>query len=518
VRTDVLAGFRPAAVALWLQGEREYRRAEFEAALGRFQAAVAVDSTMALAAVRGAQAAGWILRPTVVQDLLAVGLRNEAALSTKHRHLARGLGLYYAGDADGARDQFLAALTVDPTLADAHMALGETYHHLLPGLSDPGGDAEAAFRQALRYDPGFTPAMVHLAELALYRGDTDVAERYAAEVEADHGPVAAADHLALVQACIDGGPGAVQWEDEVSASPSAVLEAAVASGVGGRRSRCAVAGYSALVEAGPTDYAWSALLGLQSHLVAVGGTDDARSAIEGAEQFSRQRPYLFILDALAGAPFEREAEAGALGLEREGDPSSSTRLWAVGAWQATRGRPDRVAAVLEAARELAAGPGATRADSLLVNVLGAWNALARNDTSEAIARLETLAPVGTALNLAWGVWEGLGAERMLLARLYLDRQEFGRAIEVAESLDHPQPITFLAYLPGSLRIRASAAEALGQERAAAAYRERLDQLRGDLSTPLAGGTSPRDRDAMTGDSLSRLAPPDRRSDRTQLQR
>jgi hypothetical protein len=112
-----------------------------------------------------------------------------------------------------------------------------------------------------------------------------------------------------------------------------------------------------------------------------------------------------------------------------------------------------------------------------VDVLAAWDALARADTSAAITRLEALAPVDLAKDLAWGVWQGLGAERMLLARLYFARQEFERAILVAGVLDHPQPMAFLPFRPESLRIRADAAEALGRAGDAASYRQRLDRLR-----------------------------------------
>ncbi|HSM04967.1 MAG TPA: protein kinase [Longimicrobiales bacterium] len=485
VSTDVLTRFRPAAVANWLQGEREYRRAEFDMALMLFERAVGLDSTMALAAIRGAQAAGWVLRPSVVENLLAVGLRNEAVLSTKHRHVAHGLRSYYEGDADRALERFGAALEVDPTWADAHMALGETFYHLLPRVGAAAGDAEAAFREALRFDPGFTPALVHLAELSIGRGDRAGARRYAAEVRADHGPVLAAAHLEMLQTCVDEGADAVDWMDEASASPLAVLETARLE-AGGPRHRCAADGFRALAEGGPPAYGWAALLGLQSHLVATGRTDDARAAVDGAVGFARQQPYLFILDALAGAPFEAEAEAGVRELERASAPSSTTHLWAVGAWQATRGRADRTAAALEAARRFRSGPGPdpTRTDSLLVEVIAAWDAFARADTSAAIARLEALAPVDTPVNLAWGLWQGLGAERMLLARLYLEQREFERAIQVAGVLDHPQPMAFLPYRPESLRIRVEAAEALGRRADAAAYRQRLDGLRED---PIAAG-------------------------------
>jgi len=490
VRTDVLTQFRPAAVASWLQGEREYRRAEFEAALEQFEAAVASDSTMALAAVRGAQAAGWVLRPAVVQDLLAVGLRNEEVLSSRHRRLAEGLRAYYAGDVDGALQEFQAALAVDTTWADAHMAVGETYYHLVPGLMGSLGDAEASFRETLRFDPGFIPALVHQAEIALSRGELTTAAQYISEVEADHGPVPAAEHLEVLQRCAEQGVGAIDWRGEALASPLTLLSAAVRfpAGVGRNGSGCAVASYEALADHGPDSYGWTALIGRQSHLAATGRSAEALNVIRGADGFSRQEPYLLILDALAGGPFEAEADAGAQLLEQE-VPTTTTHLWAVGAWRGFRGQPERTAAALETARGFAAEPTATAKDTLLVDVLVAWHAMAEADTAAAISALEALTPVDPPTGLAWRVWEGLGAERVLLAQLYLARGDFERAIEVATVLDHPQPIAFLPFRPQSLRIRAAAAEALGQEADASAYSQRLDRFRGESTEP-AGEASP----------------------------
>ena len=53
----------PAAMAEYFLGEGGYRHAAFTEALGHFRRAVEVDSTFALAALRGAQAANWHQRP-----------------------------------------------------------------------------------------------------------------------------------------------------------------------------------------------------------------------------------------------------------------------------------------------------------------------------------------------------------------------------------------------------------------------------------------------------------------------
>ena len=52
-----LKGRSPAAMAEYFLGERSYRRAAFGDALAHFHRAVAIDSSFALAALRGTQAA-----------------------------------------------------------------------------------------------------------------------------------------------------------------------------------------------------------------------------------------------------------------------------------------------------------------------------------------------------------------------------------------------------------------------------------------------------------------------------
>ncbi|MEJ2539933.1 MAG: protein kinase [Gemmatimonadota bacterium] len=484
VRTDVLTGFQPAAVAMWLQGEREYRHGRFGTSLDLFERAVAADSTMALAAIRGAQAAAWVLRPAVVEDLLSVALRNESELSTRHRLLAEGLRSYYAGEADRALERLRAALQVDPAYADAHMAVGETYYHLMPRDVRGTAQAEAAFLQAARFDPGFTPALVHLAEIALARGDLSEEARYAAEVRQESGDtIAAARHLTLLERCMDNGPGAVAWRQEVTTSPLTVLEAAFRSGPDASQAACAVAAYSALGAVGPPSYGWTAHLGLLGRHLAAGREEEARAQIEGAPDFERQKDYLFVLAALAGGSFQDEADAAVADMMSEADSTSPTRLWASGAWSAARNRRNGIGESRASARQRAAAAGATPSDSLLVDALSAWRALVDADTTAAIAGFEKLAPVDRATDLAWGVWQQLGAERLQLARLLLARGQPARAIQVAEGLDHPQPVVFHAYRPESLRIRAAAAEALGQEADAAANRRRLRQLRAGPVAP-----------------------------------
>ena len=161
---------RPAAVADWLQGEREYRRSHFRAALGFLRRAVRMDSTFAIAALRGAQAASWLNLDEEANALLGVASAHKSVLPGKYVQYALGLRDYFTGEADSAVARFRQVLAIDSTWAPAWMSLGEAYFHLFPHASPLDSLAENAFTMARRNDPDFSTPMYHLAEIAL-RGE-----------------------------------------------------------------------------------------------------------------------------------------------------------------------------------------------------------------------------------------------------------------------------------------------------------------------------------------------------------
>jgi tetratricopeptide (TPR) repeat protein len=392
--------------------------------------------------------------------------------------LSEGLRRYYAGSAEPAVERFEAALAIDPEWSDGHMALGEAYYHLIHPDGAGATEAEAAFREVVRFDPGFTPALVHLADLALARGDRAGAADLAQEIaDGTEGDVAAASHLGLMTRCADEGVGAIDWRDEASTAPLAVLESAVRAGAGGPRSACSIAAYRALAAAGPPSYGWSALLGRYSHLLATGRAAAAQGELEGAVQSPLWPHYLVATATLGGGLPLEAADSAVRGLRASpADPRPLTLIWAVGAVHGSRGDAEGAAWALESALRRLEDSGGDPTDALLVEALEGWNALASADTSRAVSVFQELAPVDPPSELAWGVWQALGAERLALARLLMAREEYGPAIQAAAQLDHPQPVVFLAYLPESLRIRARAADALGRTAEAAEYRRRLEFL------------------------------------------
>jgi len=102
---------------------------------------------------------------------IAAVLAREAALRPDDPQILSMLGAarFQAGDAVGAASAFRKALAIAPDDARSWARLGESLVRAQDGVV--GGDAEAAFRQAVRRDPGQLGALYFLGEAAMARGD-----------------------------------------------------------------------------------------------------------------------------------------------------------------------------------------------------------------------------------------------------------------------------------------------------------------------------------------------------------
>jgi serine/threonine-protein kinase len=485
-----LAGLRdrrPAAVATWLQGEREYRRANFGAALDYYLRAVAADSGFAWAALRGAQAASWENAIDEADALAAIALRHVEALPGRHRSLVRGLAAYLHGQPDSAVHWLRRALAEAPEWAEANMAIGEVYYHLLPRVAGPLDSlAEAAFAAAAM-DTGFTPPTFHLAEIALRSGDVRRAERAVARFGMHDPEPQALAQLALMLGCVREGRVGVDWSRAARDDALEALRAADALAVAGAALGCAEDGFRAVLGASQAGaYGWGALLGLHGVLAAQGRTSEIALLVDSIG--TGTAPLLHLVDALAGLPVETAAATVAGRLrERLGehyDSASAVTRWLVGTWHAQRGDAamvERIAADLAAE---AAGTSSARV-SRLARALAAWLPIMHGDTVATVAALVPLVAEGRREALEWDLAEPLPRERLLLASALLADGRAEEAHAAAALFDHPSPIAFLPYLPASLVVRETAARAMGRSDLASRYRERLRGLgRAEL---LAGG-------------------------------
>jgi tetratricopeptide (TPR) repeat protein len=211
---SALTDRRPAAVASWLEGERAYRAFDFESALSFQVRAVEQDSALAVAAIRGAQAASWLARDGEAMALAAVAVRNARLLPDRTAPFAYGLLAYLEGRPDSAVQWLSRAIQSSPGWTEAHMSLGEVYYHRLPlGVESPDSMAQNEFLMAAA-DSGFAPARYHLAEIAIRRGDTARAERAVRDFSRVARSESSVDQRAILGwmlACLTHGRTAIDW-------------------------------------------------------------------------------------------------------------------------------------------------------------------------------------------------------------------------------------------------------------------------------------------------------------------
>ena len=169
---SALADRRPGAVATWLQGEREYRSFNFARALEFARRAVKRGLDLAIAAIRGAQAAKLAERDAggrracrrgAAAGLAAAGTHGAVCprspcLSEWPRRF--GGGVAHQGDADES------GVDRGPYVVGRGLLSPPPRRSMAPSTPSPKRSSAAAA------DSGFSPPRFHLAELAIRSGDT----------------------------------------------------------------------------------------------------------------------------------------------------------------------------------------------------------------------------------------------------------------------------------------------------------------------------------------------------------
>jgi tetratricopeptide (TPR) repeat protein len=467
----------PIAVANFLQGEREYRRMQFEPALEHYQAALRADSALTLAASRGAYAANWASELDLGAELAGTALRNSQSLSPAQILLTKGLRAYLTGSADSAVQYLRQAISTDSTIHAGWTLLGEVYTRLLPNVSSPDSLARDALARARVADHDFAPTLLLLEEAALLEGNTKAAAVLRDELRAAGADTTHQLSRQHMSRCVREGPGAVDWSKALKQNALAVFSSAKI--LGGRASQpdCAITIFRTIVSAdsvGP-GYLWGGFLGLQSQLAAVG-----RSA-EGAKEFGQNKlvglpvKWVYLLVASAGGSFGREASAAADSAAAVYDDASVPALWHFATWEIHRNRVERVRRIAQVL-QYRADSSKSRRDRLVRDAIVARLKLLEGDTLTAMRMLTALSPSGTRQQLAWEPWESLGPERLELAQLLFSRGRLQEAFAIATRLDATEPITYPLYQRASLTLRLRIAEAMKNSKLAADYRRRLVAL------------------------------------------
>ncbi|MCI0435454.1 MAG: protein kinase, partial [Gemmatimonadetes bacterium] len=386
----------PSAIASFLLGEAAFRRARLEDALRSFRAAVAADSTLGLAAIRGAMTATWIHRADEAESFIRVAQRQR--LAPRYAAFARAYELYMRGVADSAAQAFRDVLELDPEMTAAWMQLGEVYTHLLPRTGNPDSLAEVAFAHANQLDPAASNVLFHLIEIRIRKGEgervTPLVRQFVA-ADADRDVTARTE---IMHSCVTGGPRRMNWRDLVTQQPLEVLTAAAALAGGGAQPECAEAALRAIF-AGDTAQTpeadgrrWGAFLLLQGVLLARGQTDIAMALIDSARtRWGFGSSLHLILAVIDDAFVEPAREVARADAESYGQGYRAspfiTRLWALGLFEARVGSIAVAEEVVSELEQRAAASGAAK-DRVLARSAAIHVMLARGDSVNAFAALE----------------------------------------------------------------------------------------------------------------------------------
>lgn len=169
--TSSLRAFRE-----FLAAERHMRAGQHAAAVERYQEALAVDSTFALASYRLSEAADWIGKGSLMMDAVDRAYRFRARLSLHDRLMVEAGYHWRHGAIDQAELLLREVVKLYPEDAESWYQLGEVQFHSGPLRGRPIATAERAFTEAFRRDTARTEALTHLARIAGAYGDTAAIE------------------------------------------------------------------------------------------------------------------------------------------------------------------------------------------------------------------------------------------------------------------------------------------------------------------------------------------------------
>jgi eukaryotic-like serine/threonine-protein kinase len=169
------------ALKLYLEAQAAYRRGDYADAVVRYERALDIDSTFALAALRLASAAGWTTAPGAGRRGLDLAWRSRDRLSPRDQALLlANVGPNYPATSTLA--QYLAAweraVELAPDQAERWYELGDEYFHegRYLQIESTWRRAGDAFRRSEALDSGTAP-LGHMLELASLDGDDTAAVR-----------------------------------------------------------------------------------------------------------------------------------------------------------------------------------------------------------------------------------------------------------------------------------------------------------------------------------------------------
>jgi DNA-binding SARP family transcriptional activator len=159
----------PAALQAFVDGEMAYAHGRYDSAVKSFRAAVARDSTFALAHLRLSESLLWQEQPDMIAAMHdSLALRWSSNLPDEERLLIRAYAAWHRGEYAVA-DSLDRILMRDPSNPEAQFQLGEVLFHYNPMRGRSIGEAGPWFNNAVLLDSPNWGARWHLLLLDAVR-------------------------------------------------------------------------------------------------------------------------------------------------------------------------------------------------------------------------------------------------------------------------------------------------------------------------------------------------------------
>jgi tRNA A-37 threonylcarbamoyl transferase component Bud32/tetratricopeptide (TPR) repeat protein len=208
-RSSAITSGSMEAIRAYLDGEKWYRRGQWDSAQVAYEHAVRADTAFAIAWYKLATTLGWEGQAgtqTAAHTAGANAVKYSASLPPRVRTILVAYEMFQRGRPD-AVDSMRRYTEQHPEDADAWYLLGEAQYHTRNYHPLPAADLVAPFDRVLALDSTLTAAAIHPMEVALEENDIPLAKRYLKvfqEAHADDEAKGASEGIALLNGADTG--------------------------------------------------------------------------------------------------------------------------------------------------------------------------------------------------------------------------------------------------------------------------------------------------------------------------
>jgi tRNA A-37 threonylcarbamoyl transferase component Bud32/tetratricopeptide (TPR) repeat protein len=208
-RSSAITSGSMEAIRAYLDGEKWYRRGQWDSAQAAYEHAVHADTAFAMAWYKLATTLGWEGQAgtaTAAHTAGANAVKFSASLPPRVRTILVAYEMFQRGRPDAA-DSMRRYTEQHPEDADAWYLLGEAQYHTRNYHPLPAADLVAPFDRVLALDSTLTAAAIHPMEVALEEDDIPLAKRYLKvfqDAHADDEAKGASEGIALLRGADTG--------------------------------------------------------------------------------------------------------------------------------------------------------------------------------------------------------------------------------------------------------------------------------------------------------------------------